>query len=154
MSAAKNIDKLRFSFVISDKLAGLSWPEFAKPASDVVLYLQNHGVTTLVNTTTGHYADAAFLQEFNVVHEPIANMTAPTVTQMNTIIEVYSKLTDKEVMAVHCMHGLGRTGTVIACILGKIYNMSAEEAIQTVRQKRRGSIESEEQEKFIFQYLA
>ena len=147
------MDKLRFSFVIPDKLAGLSWPEFVKPTADVIVYLQKHGITTLVNTTTSQYADANMNEKFNVVHEPMANMTAPTISQMDAILEVYLKLTDKDAMAVHCMHGLGRTGTVIACILGKTQNMTAAEAIQTVRQKRRGSIESEEQENFIYQYL-
>ncbi len=153
-----NTDILRFSFIIPNKLAGMSWPEMVKPVTDAVSYLKNQGITTLVNTSTGNYANTILLEEFNVIHEPISNMTAPTVSQMNSIIEAYSELTNQEAMAVHCMHGLGRTGVVIACILGKIDNIKAEEDIRSVirilRLKRRGSIESDEQEQFIYKYLA
>lgn len=153
-----NTDKLRFSFVTPNKLAGMSWPEKVKPVTDAVSYLKNQGITTLVNTSTANYANTILSKEFDVIHEPMANMTAPTVNQMNNIIEAYSKLTNHEAMAVHCMHGLGRTGVVIACILGKIDNIKTEEAIRsvirTLRQMRQGSIESDEQEQFVYKYLA
>jgi len=152
-----NTDKLRFSFVIPNKLAGMSWPEKVKPVADAVSYLKKQGITTLVNTSTASYANTIFSGEFDLIHEPMANMTAPTVNQMDNIIEAYSKLTELEAMAVHCMHGIGRTGTVIACILGKTYNIKTEESIRSIigalRQKRQGSIESDEQEQFIYRYL-
>ena len=56
-------------------------------------------------------------------------------------------------MAIHCMHGLGRTGTALACIVSQTNNLSAPNAISFIRQMRPGSIESQEQELFIAQYL-
>ncbi len=54
-------------------------------------------------------------------------------------------------VAVHCIAGLGRTGTILACYLvGQ--GISAEEAITTIRKWRPGSIEISEQEAVIYEY--
>jgi atypical dual specificity phosphatase len=53
---------------------------------------------------------------------------------------------------VHCLAGLGRTGTILACYLINYEKMSAVDAIQHVREKRYGSIQSLVQEEMIFQY--
>ena len=52
------------------------------------------------------------------------------------------KIENKEPVMVHCLAGLGRTGTILACYLIKYEKMSAEDAIQHVREKRHGSIQS------------
>ena len=52
---------------------------------------------------------------------------------------------------VHCGEGKGRTGTVLAAYL--VYNgMRADEAIQLVREKRPGSIQTAEQEAAIREF--
>jgi len=53
---------------------------------------------------------------------------------------------------VHCLAGLGRTGTILASYLIKYQNMSADEAIQKVRDQRPGSIQSYPQEEIIFRF--
>ncbi|HCA46062.1 MAG TPA: protein-tyrosine-phosphatase, partial [Armatimonadetes bacterium] len=50
--------------------------------------------------------------------------------------------------SVHCMAGLGRTGTMIACYLVS-QGMPAEEAIAEVRRARPGSIQTEQQEQAV-----
>ncbi len=47
---------------------------------------------------------------------------------------------------VHCAAGIGRTGTILACYLIKYKKNSAKDAIEKVRKKRPGSIQSERQE--------
>ena len=149
-----NTDLLNFSFVIPQKLAGMAWPEKIQPVTDTVTYLKNQGVVTLVNATPDNYNDSIFAKEFNLLHVPTSNMAAPTDAQMDSIIEAYSNLKDNEAMAVHCLYGVGRTGLVLACLLGKVNNMDAEEAVYTIRQIRTGSIESEQQKQFVYQYLS
>jgi len=53
---------------------------------------------------------------------------------------------------VHCLAGLGRTGTLLACYLVKYQKTSADDAIQKVREERPGSIQSYPQEEMIFQF--
>lgn len=143
---------LDFFAVVPGRLAGSSWPE-SKQASGVVDFLAHQSVRVLVNLTCSPYRSNVFAERFNLLHTPIANMTAPTEEQMESIWSAYSTLSDGEVMAVHCMKGLGRTGTVLACVLGRLYSLDASEAISRVRNIRPGSVESEEQERFIHHYL-
>ena len=65
---------------------------------------------------------------------------------------LYERIKNDEPVMVHCLAGLGRTGTVLACYLIKFEKMSAEKAIQHVREKRHGSIQSFVQEEIIFQF--
>lgn len=54
-------------------------------------------------------------------------------------------------IAVHCMAGLGRTGTILACYLvGQ--GMPAEKAILSIREWRPGSVETLEQEAVVHEY--
>ena len=55
-------------------------------------------------------------------------------------------------MAVHCIRGMGRTGTMIACYLVKAYGMTGRTAINEVRRLRPGSIETKEQEQIVESY--
>jgi ADP-ribosyl-[dinitrogen reductase] hydrolase len=51
-------------------------------------------------------------------------------------------------IAIHCMGGLGRSGTVAAIILRDL-GIPAQLAIDIVRQFRPGAIETKEQENFV-----
>ncbi|KAJ4939335.1 hypothetical protein JOQ06_028784 [Pogonophryne albipinna] len=57
-----------------------------------------------------------------------------------------------EGVAVHCMHGHGRTGTMLACYLVKTRKMSGIDAINEIRRLRSGSIETNEQEKAVVRF--
>lgn len=55
-------------------------------------------------------------------------------------------------VAVHCMHGHGRTGTMLACYLVKTQKICGADAIEKIRQMRKGSIETVDQEKAVVQF--
>jgi ADP-ribosylglycohydrolase/protein-tyrosine phosphatase len=57
-------------------------------------------------------------------------------------------LIDGENLVLHCMGGLGRTGTIAARLLVEL-GVNPENAVQEIRMARPGSIETSEQEKYV-----
>ncbi len=79
-------------------------------------------------------------------------MCAPTKSGMDEILNAYLGLSEHGAMAVNCLGGYGRTGTALACILGKELALDPFQTISRIRHCRPGSIETEEQEDFVAQY--
>lgn len=51
-------------------------------------------------------------------HSPIPDMQVPTIAQMQAILaRIIGALANQQTVYVHCWGGLGRTGTVIGCLL-------------------------------------
>ena len=114
--------------------------------------MQEVGVKTIV-TIREEPLDANWVNEMNYLHVLSDDMGVPSFEDLkNSVDYVHKKIQNEEPVLVHCLAGLGRTGTILACYLIKYEKMSAEDAIQHVREKRRGSIQSFVQEELIFQY--
>ncbi|KAJ3187298.1 hypothetical protein HDU85_006586 [Gaertneriomyces sp. JEL0708] len=104
---------------------------------------------------SGNYCKNVFL--------PVGNYKAPTVAQVDYFIDLMTALPEGQAALVHCGGGKGRAGTFAACYLcacgfskqRRDYPLlSSAEAIELVRYMRPGSIETEEQEKFVAQYVS
>jgi atypical dual specificity phosphatase len=65
---------------------------------------------------------------------------------------IHRRITNSEPVMVHCLAGMGRTGTILACYLIKYQKMSANEATEKIREERPGSIQSYPQEEIIFRF--
>jgi protein-tyrosine phosphatase len=63
--------------------------------------------------------------------------------------DVVQRLGQGQNVVVHCRGGLGRTGTLAACVLVALGRYSADEAIATVREARKGTVQTREQEDFV-----
>lgn len=101
----------------------------------------------------GDYWTAAQEVGLETIHFPIRDMGIPD--DMGTVRELVGQLherlsADKNVV-IHCLGGLGRSGTVAACLLTE-NGLSAREAVRLVRQFREGAIQTDAQEDFVQNY--
>lgn len=88
---------------------------------------------------------------FTVLHSPIVDQSVPSFAQIDQILNyIDSQLSNNKHLLIHCVGGLGRSGTIAACYLIGREGFSVEQALQTVRSSRSPrSIENQKQEDFI-----
>jgi len=96
------------------------------------------------------YFEALSLLGLDYIHEPIADMDAPTPRQLVEILRWIREGAGVPTL-VHCVGGIGRTGTVISAWLIVERQMSAGDAIGLVRSLRPGSIQSYNQVRFLLE---
>ena len=112
-----------------------------------VLLVEDHELTACgvptFSTTLGD-------QGIPVIRCPIVDHGTPgDVAAFATVLrEVDSRLRAGQTLGVSCHGGLGRTGTLAACLL-KDAGLDADAAIAAVRRSRPGAIETVEQEAFV-----
>jgi len=137
-----------FSWLIEGKLAGSAIPT----SKDEIKWMQEEGVKSIV-TIREEPLDEDWTDGMNYLHVLSDDMGVPSFDDLKSSVDYIDKrIQNKEPVMVHCLAGLGRTGTILACYLIKYEKMSAIDAIQHVREKRHGSIQSFVQEEMIFQY--
>jgi protein-tyrosine phosphatase/nicotinamidase-related amidase len=93
------------------------------------------------------------------IHEPILDQRVPTLEVMKTLVDkIQDRLSSEDgKVVVHCMGGLGRSGTVAACALVAYpdYKESAPAAIQAVRDARSPrAVETVLQQDFVAEFQA
>lgn len=96
---------------------------------------------------------------FEGVHFPIQDGNIPREDQVEEFLalikNIVQLLTSGKTVVVHCRGGLGRTGTVVSCVLVAM-GYKAEEAIKLVRKTRsERCVEYDEQEVYVgkFRYI-
>ena len=89
------------------------------------------------------------------IHIPIVDLKAPDHKFMDkwqtTKVLLKNDLIDGKNIILHCMGGKGRSGTIAAFLLIE-FGENHKQAIDIVREKRKGAIETKEQEDFILSY--
>ncbi|HHT9153306.1 MAG TPA: dual specificity protein phosphatase 23 [Candidatus Hypogeohydataceae bacterium YC40] len=139
-----------FSWLLPDEIAGM-----ARPVSAVAdfEFLKELGIDAIVSLTE-HPLQKALIEEFGFEykHVPVEDFTAPSLGQIDEFVNFATKVREEgKKLVVHCGAGIGRTGTMLACYLvHKGY--SAQQAIEEVRRKRPGSIETTAQEEIVALY--
>jgi atypical dual specificity phosphatase len=145
-------DNLNFSFVLPAQLAGMAHPDSFEEAAEVVKFLLFQNVHTIVNLSGQAYTNDLISENFVIQDEGVEDFGIPAVDQVDRIFECFLKLPGEQVMVLHCAAGIGRTGTVLACLIGRLLKLDGLVVIREIRKLRPGSIETAEQEEFIISY--
>ena len=137
-----------FSWLIAEKLAGSAIPT----SFDEIKWAIDEGVKSIV-TIREEPLDEDWIKDVNYLHIHSNDMGVPEFDDLTRAVDfVHERITNNEPVMVHCLAGLGRTGTILACYLIKYQKLSADDSIQKVRESRPGSIQSFPQEEIIFQF--
>jgi protein-tyrosine phosphatase len=156
-----------FSWVIRDKLAGSAIPDEAYGGRTALFGaggllatdladLYGRGIRCLVSLTDraadlGSHCRTAGLEWH---YYPITDFGIPDSMESfdNLITAIIDSMNRDRPVCVHCFAGIGRTGLVLCCTVGRYLQLPAAQAIATVRDVR-SALETREQESFVRRYL-
>jgi ADP-ribosyl-[dinitrogen reductase] hydrolase len=121
-------------------------------ASAVVTLVEAHELVSLGVPDLG---DRVRERGIDWYHLPIVDLTAPDkcfeATWTTVAVTLRQRVTGGGRVLVHCRGGLGRAGTVAACLLVE-FGVRPEEAIQRVRIARPNALETSAQERYVRAY--
>lgn len=150
-SKSKFIGPNGFHWVAPDQLAGCPMPGIVAPLEYDLSALRDVGITVLINLTERELPEETLAQYgIRSVQFKIEDRRAPPVMWIKMLLVQIDKLLAKgDVLAIHCLAGLGRTGTVLGAWLIK-KGLTAEEALKRLRQIDAGYVQSKEQEDLLY----
>jgi len=154
-----------FRWIVPFFLSVMSTPRHER---DIDVLASIHlGIRHVVTLTEEDPLPEEWFANKNITHThlPVGNYHAPTIEQVDLFFRLINDPT-KTPLLIHCGGGKGRAGTMIACYMA-VYGfqspfvqdwtqpvMSAGEAIEKLRQLRPGSVETEEQERFVHSFVS
>lgn len=155
----------RFYWLIEDCLAGCSLPGNPQSASRAatasnstelerdLAWLDQRGIQSVL-TLTESSLDANTLGRagMHALHIAIPDLHPPRPEQFASALRfIDTQRASGRAVAVHCLMGQGRTGTILAGYLIRA-GMQTQDAIRTIRELCPHSIESPEQESALFAF--
>jgi len=152
-----------FSWVINNGLAGSGLPL----SFDQFQWLVKNGIRTIVTVreislplhwltdrdlVNADSKDKDF-EKVNYLHLRVEDYHSPSIQEIDSTVKfIENEILEKRPVLVHCAAGKGRTGTILGAYLLKKENLSAKDAITRIRNLRPGSIQTDSQEKSLYEY--
>ena len=145
-----------FSWVIPGRLAGLSQPGLGGGLTAQLAELRALGLDCLVSLTesAADFGPACAAAGLGWEYFPIPEFDIPEdAPAFHRLVErLLARLAGGQALGAHCYAGVGRTGLLLACLLGRLEGLPGEEAIRRLRLLR-PALETPEQEQFVRRYL-
>lgn len=147
-----------FSYLYPN-IAGMSTPRNANDV-DILVKL---GFTHILTLTAETPLDPERFRFIPITHIyiPVPNWDPPTIAEMDLI---WDKVQEGGKWVIHCGGGVGRAGTVLACLIAMLGEgdqsestypiLDAKTAISLLRQARPRSLESRQQEEFVAKWVS
>ena len=158
----KTRGRLGMTFAPGMKALGMRGRWERDLASDLRLLREKYGADVLVSVMEEHEYGGYGIQDLferdrigdiEILRFAIEDMGVPEEAEREAyedlILNIADRLREGETVVAHCRGGLGRTGTVAACVLVALGNHSADEAIAAVRAAREGTVQTGGQEDFV-----
>ncbi len=148
------LKEIRFGYLDPYRVAGMSEPWSLKMETTLCL-LKEEGIGAILTLTEDNlygteYRAAGFVNH----HEPIEDCEPPSMEGMDRAIGFINNCLEEGYgVAVHCLEGRGRTGTVLGAWLGLEESLGPQDAIKRVYELREHTIITPTQRSFLHQYL-
>lgn len=151
-----------FSWVIPDKLAGSALPGGLPGAPEDYIRsdirdLHDSGVRCLLSLqrVPDVFGSVCADEGLEWIHYPIEDFGVPRdLTGFKSMIDnAVGHIERGQPVCAHCRAGIGRTGMVLACMVGALFGVSGERAMRTVR-KVRTALDTGEQISFVKDFCA